>query len=235
MNQLEVLVSIQPEWVAKIANLLKEYEVRKTRPRIKPPFKCLIYCTNTPEHHHLYNLTPYNNGQRLFSVVQHNKQSLVPKGYLNGKVVGEFICDKITRYNCDKDFDEYFVAGYVGAYMPLKEMCLTNKDLMEYGRGKPLYGWHISNLVIYDTPLELSNFYKRLKYDNVDGAKVVHCGHYLDTESVDFCEINTQGDCSLEGCPELRKLYQIKTPPQSWCYISKTKETDYEKMRRLYS
>lgn len=234
MQELEILISIQPNWIEKIAQLIKTIEVRKTCPALKPPFKCRIYCTQD-QYKHLYDLRPYSNGDIVLSVTIHNEYSLVPNNYLNGKVVGEFICDKITRYNCDKDFDEYFVAGYVGAYMPLKEMCLTNKDLMEYGRGKPLYGWHISNLIIYNTPMELSSFYKRLRYDSVDGAKVVHCGHYLDAEEVDFCEFNQHGDCSLDCCPELQKLYQIKTPPQSWCYISKTKETDYEKMRRLYN
>lgn len=29
-----------------------------------------------------------------------------------------------------------------------------------YGKGKTLYGWHISDLKIYDKPRELSEFYK---------------------------------------------------------------------------
>lgn len=40
-----VLISIRPEWCAKIASGEKTVEVRKTRPKMNPPFKCYIYCT----------------------------------------------------------------------------------------------------------------------------------------------------------------------------------------------
>lgn len=41
----------------------------------------------------------------------------------------------------------------------LKEMCLTAQELFNYiGVGKHLYGWHISDLKIYDNPKELSEF-----------------------------------------------------------------------------
>lgn len=33
---------------------------------------------------------------------------------------------------------------------------LVTFDAMEYGKGKTLYGWHISDLKIYDKPLSLS-------------------------------------------------------------------------------
>lgn len=42
--------------------------------------------------------------------------------------------------------------------------------------------------------------------------------HYQGLETVDYCEYN-DGDCSLKGCKELRNLYQIKRPSQSWCYV----------------
>ena len=40
-----VLISIRPEWCAKIASGEKTIEVRKTRPKLETPFKCYIYCT----------------------------------------------------------------------------------------------------------------------------------------------------------------------------------------------
>lgn len=39
-----VLISIRPEWVQKIGEGKKTTEVRKTRPKLIPPFKCYIYC-----------------------------------------------------------------------------------------------------------------------------------------------------------------------------------------------
>ena len=42
-----VLISIRPEWCEKIINGQKTIEVRKTRPKMNPPFKCYIYkCGN---------------------------------------------------------------------------------------------------------------------------------------------------------------------------------------------
>lgn len=37
---------------------------------------------------------------------------------------------------------------------------LDNWELHDYGKGKTLYGWHISDLKIYDKPRELSEFGK---------------------------------------------------------------------------
>lgn len=40
-----VLLSIRPEWCVKILNGEKTVEIRKNRQKLKPPFKCYIYCT----------------------------------------------------------------------------------------------------------------------------------------------------------------------------------------------
>lgn len=54
-----VLISIQPKWVKKIANVEKTIEVRKTQPKLKTPFKCYIYCTKG-KYEWLYKVS--NNG-----------------------------------------------------------------------------------------------------------------------------------------------------------------------------
>lgn len=125
-----------------------------------------------------------------------------------GKVGLAIVCDKITRYNCDKNFDEYFIAGYIGAYMPLKEMCLTNKDLIEYGKGRPLYGWHISDLKIYDKPKELRKFRKPL--DRVWGS---YCNDYCDRGCISFGST----DYSCNDYWNWEK--GLTRPPQSWQYV----------------
>lgn len=66
------------------------------------------------------------------------------------KVIGEFVCESIypIRYEMDGFAD----------FIDCKTSCLKPKDFIAYGKGKPLYGWHISELVIYDKPKELSEF-----------------------------------------------------------------------------
>lgn len=117
-----VMISIQPQWVEKIASGKKTIEVRKTAPK-EVPFKAYIYCT-------------YGNPKENYAL---RKQ---------GKVIGEFICDKASEL----DYVYYWNNGYEF------ETCLTYRQVADYGKGKTLYGWHISDLKIYDKPRELSEF-----------------------------------------------------------------------------
>lgn len=56
MDKEAVLISVQSKWCELIANGKKTIEVRKTKPRLKPPFKCYIYCTFRGDWHTEYTL-----------------------------------------------------------------------------------------------------------------------------------------------------------------------------------
>ena len=62
----------------------------------------------------------------------------------DGKVMGEFLCANIE-------------VG-VALFDDHKETCMSKAKLNAYAKGKPLYGWHISDLKIYDKPKELREF-----------------------------------------------------------------------------
>ena len=69
----------------------------------------------------------------------------------SGKVIGEFVCDFIVPMFKDSG----------GIYSGRVELaCLSGSDIHRYANGKQLFGWHISELVIYDKPRELSEFHK---------------------------------------------------------------------------
>lgn len=55
---------------------------------------------------------------------------------------------------------EYYSDGYDIDDDRLAETCLTREQLREYGNGVTLYGWHITDLKIYDKPKELGAFRK---------------------------------------------------------------------------
>ena len=123
-----VMLSVRPKWCEKIARGEKTIEVRKTRPKLETPFKCYIYCTQG------------NDARRL-------------RGSW-GKVIGEFTCDRIFPINV---FDNGSIQNWLFEHM--KRSCLTYEELADYiGNGKTGYGWHISDLRIYDAPRELSEF-----------------------------------------------------------------------------
>ena len=133
-----VMISIRPEWCEKIASGEKTVEVRKTRPKIEPPFRCYIYCT----------------------VGDGATGDILPNsGVTCGKVIGEFMCDDLAKI---LNFVTHF--GVKGR--PERELntiarasCLDYMDMLEYfGTDKDGYAWHISDLKIYDHPKKLSEF-----------------------------------------------------------------------------
>lgn len=132
-----VLFSIKPKYCELIASGKKTMEVWKTRPKIDMPFKCYIYETKA--------LYKPNGCNYLF------------KG--EGKVIGEFVCKCISEWNVDPQTKGYFITSE-----ELTATCLTYEQLHEYGNEKTLYGFHISDLVIYDNPKELSEFEKPHEY-----------------------------------------------------------------------
>lgn len=190
-----VLMSIQPKFCELIASGKKTVEVRKTKPKLEVPFKVYIYCTKgkpilgrslkddslkeTPE-------SDFDN---------YNRDTLFRA---NGKVIGEFVCDRV---------DEYRYGVYDGEFcyhIPTVEgekTCLEYDEAEEYGNGKPLYFWHITDLVIYDKPRELSYFFKPRTAEELEADVVV---------SVLTCGIH-------------ESPFAIKKPPQSWCYVEEGK------------
>ena len=178
-----ILASIKPYYYYLIAEEKKKIEVRKTALK------------NLPQDIAFY----MSKDEKSFAKIPKEFQEKYRKHF--GKVGLAIVCDKITRYNCDKNFDEYFVAGYIGAYMPLKEMCLTNKDLIEYGKGRPLYGWHISDLKIYDKPKPIMQFYKPCP------IKIKNCP---------VCELYS----TYTGCC----MNNIDRPPQSYMFVEEVEQ-----------
>ena len=133
-----VLISIQPKWVEKIASGKKTIEVRKSKPKLETPFKCYIYETKGKQVEHCdgCDVTYYGRG----------------------KVIGEFVCDKIYKF-AGRWFGDY-TRPFGTEAMILRESCLTLDELTNYLSLKDGYGWHISDLKIYYKPKELSEFRK---------------------------------------------------------------------------
>ena len=133
-----VMISIRPKWCELIANGEKTIEIRKNRPKLETPFKCYIYCTNIK----YINLDEY---------VELHRATGGKIDQWHGKVIGEFVCDKIET--------KPFGNGIAAYYSNEVGTCLSDTVLRLYAsKGKPLYFWHISELKIYDEPKELTAF-----------------------------------------------------------------------------
>lgn len=195
MNK-SVLISVRPKWIEKIARGEKTVEVRKTRPKLDPPFKCYIYCTRSTDHPAGW-LGCYDHDYHRFGLI--SPLNIEAGKHMNievvsGMVVGEFTCDRIYQYTtmaikdgtdiCDEDMERL--------------SCLTRRELVDYeassmkGEGLwyfGLYGWRIADLKIYDEPKELSELHHDCS----------QCGY-----------VNAR----LDNCD-----FIIKRPPQSWCFV----------------
>lgn len=143
-----VMLSIRPRYCELIAGNFKSIEVRKTRPKIETPFKCYMYMS---AYRWAFSLLRQYGMDDLADRLMHE----------TGKVIGEFVCDRIIDWQYIPDPDESADPGSM-AYDVLtvdgEKTGLEYDDFEDYGKGAPLYGWHISNLVIYDEPKPLKKF-----------------------------------------------------------------------------
>ena len=135
-----VVLSVRPKWCEKIASGEKTIEVRKTRPKLQTPFKCYIYRTK--------------------GTVPHIINDKWVKMEVGGTVIGEFTCDRIYELETKAHGGSYYVKGedQPTTNDVARQSCLTLKDMHEYLKSKVGYGWHISDLLIYDALRELSEF-----------------------------------------------------------------------------
>lgn len=192
-----ILLSIQPKWCRLIASGKKTVEIRKTAPKIKTPFKCYIYCT-------------LSGSKELFSdtlkedVALWNREKWWER---KGKVIGEFVCDNIVKFPVDKKSNNIVLTN-----MQILS-CLGYEQIEQYAKGNYyLYSWHISNLVIYDKPKELSEFYKPCTdpYHYCQGCDYGFVQYPSDVETYE----------DLSGCYfDTICLNRITRPPQNWHYV----------------
>lgn len=159
-----VLISIRPKWCEKIINGDKTIEVRKTRPKMNTPFKCYIYCTIGGQDLNI----PISQERIMRDYLETGSMKSLNCPLGNGKVIGEFTCDQIdwithigytgipnlveTRICDAANMRTSPVGGLLNA------ACLTPKMLNDYLAWGDGYGWHITDLRIYDAPRELSEF-----------------------------------------------------------------------------
>lgn len=179
-----VLLSIRLNWCKLIWSGMKTVEVRKTRPKLETPFKVYIYCTG---HDGFVMKLPKAGVQKM-----------------DGRVIGQFTCEKIDKLVHIGTMMDINILTLDGWYKPadalLQAACLTEAQAKKYLKGGDGYGWHISDLKIYDKPVKLKDFWA-----------IQPCTH--------------RGDCCTCRRWDAEKLicrgeaFGIERPPQSWYYV----------------
>ena len=192
-----VLIAIRPKWCEKIAKGEKTIDVRKSAPK-EVPFKAYIYCAKEK---------PFIQKIRFGDIAISHTQ--ISNNLYNGKVIGDFICDKVERLEYEEKYLRGITSQTAIKYFrtKIKMTALSVDEIMNYGKGKALYGWHISDLKIYDKPRELSEF------------KTPPCekGEKACANCKWLVMVNTPDRYECECYVEYGR--QITRPPQSYMFV----------------
>lgn len=196
------MLSVRPKWCEKIASGEKTIEVRKTRAKLKTPFRCYIYCTIGGQ-----DLNIPISQERLmrdYPETGSMKSLNCPLG--NGKVIGEFTCERIVPITYDGG---RLWCPTNAAFSPAT--CLSQAEIIAYiGDKGRCYGWHITDLRIYDVPRELSEFWRSCPEYSELSTNCLVC------ENV--CGDSDETDCNTDG-----RIY-LRRAPQSWCYVEEVRD-----------
>lgn len=195
-----IIASVSPYLCEKIVSSDCKILVKKSAPK-EVPFKGYIYATRPKK---FYKCGPVSTSDELLWLS--NGKVEMGDGFkfwadgdeyqcLNGRIIGEFICDKIELFKYDYD------CGVDIEYDTLLKTSIDRQDINVYSQFKNLYGWHISDLKIYDKPKKLGEFIKRC---NCKG----HC--FMCKREI------VKQDKSKQMCVCYEKATR---PPQSWMFV----------------
>lgn len=154
-----ILASLKPYYYYLIGERKKTIEVRKSALKDLP--QDIVFYMSKDE--------------KSFAKIPKEFQEKYRKHF--GKIGIKVVCDRIDEYKyvyCDHPEIGYPVGYDCGDNWydiddeDLQKACLTEEEFKRYGNGKPLYGWHISDLKIYDKPKELSEFRPICKFEGKD-------------------------------------------------------------------
>lgn len=198
-----ILISVQPQWVELILNLIKKDEIRKgtaigkaiTRlikeQGVAPMF---IYCTKDTSKGYLVEEKQYKD----YSIKEYELESaeeiegVTPQRILNGKVVARFNAT-VEEIICRPICGEWECYTKTQGYSEIsKASCLKNKEIVHYLKGKNGTAIHINDLEIFDKPKEIREF---------EQCKCFNCKE------------------KIKVCPLCFPKKTLTRAPQSWQYV----------------
>ena len=196
-----ILASIKPYYYYLIAEEKKKIEVRKTALK------------NLPQDIAFY----MSKDEKSFAKIPKEFQEKYRKHF--GKIGMRVVCDEVEEFHEWElspqgkfaDFERERLENFLTA------ACLSEEEVVRYRENlpyfKPLYGWHIFDLKIYDKPKELSEF-RVCNFKSMNGTDV--CGNYDCKYYQDSGSYMIPPSCAKNGC-------RITRPPQSWQYVEEKK------------
>ena len=187
-----IMMSIRPQYVAKILNGKKTIEIRKKFPKDYVGW-VYIYCTKEQGLARLLNNGSWIDTFKCEKNLTEKDFKRMRSDYDGkGKVVARFWCDKVEDIECIASDNGFAIKRYITKELSvvdiMEKSCLYFKDLKDYLYYSNGYAIHITNLGIFDKPKEISDFVPyNIKQD-----------HYKPFPTCDF---------------------RLTCSPQNYCYI----------------
>ncbi len=184
----DALISLKPYYYYLIGEGIKKVEVRKSYPKAEDWSRNSWFYMSRDE--------------KSFAKIPTEFQEKYRKHF--GKVGMRFVCDRIdTVARIHIPCMDYTTVNDKWDVHFCEISCLNGDELGKYlGFNKDGYGWHITDLVVYDEPRELSEFEKPC-------------------EEFEISFVYSPTITKVRGRPEF-----IERPPQSWCYIEPRQTAD---------
>lgn len=208
-----ILLSIRPEWVAKILNGEKTIEIRRKFPKNYVGW-VYVYCTkNAPYLYYDWNTDVYStttlndlkngwsrvcNGANRIRAYQDDGKILT-----NGHILARFWCDKVEEINSTNltSFEKKSCVDRVSMLKYFRPYLVWNNKfeilLSEFGYLALGYAIPITQLEIFDRPKELREFHTSVKKEPPEKMLCSKCGKPM----------------------EYYEYKYLHKPPQNYCYI----------------
>lgn len=186
-----ILLSIKPEWLAKILNGEKTIEIRKKFPKDYVGW-VFMYCSKGGDYLHKNCADIWWLEDKEFKR-KRKKLGLVAAEIFNGKVVARFWCDKVDRYingcNVAKKYPTFNDFEKI-----LAPACIYTDELENYCEDLSFFAIHISKLEIFDEPKELSEFKHCTEKTCIYGKchKYMHCLKPLTKAPQNYCYVEVE-------------------------------------------
>lgn len=213
-----IILPCTPIECVRIANGNISVLVRKRVPNESNlPIKVFIYCIKPrKEYQHICGCLVLNSDQLYKHPTQGIKYgdsielmacdsgSYSRDNFLNGKVIGEFVCNEVKKYEPHVILCAYYEVNGADVKEDLrynKGTCLSYDDMVKRSNGKTLYGLHITDLKIYDKPKILGVFYAKC---NIPESKCKLCDNCFEKEN---------------GYGKDYAVKQVTRPPKNYIYV----------------
>ena len=165
-----IMISVHPQHALNILTGEKTIEVRKTKPKCDLPFRVVVYVTKKDIN--LFIRNGKSKASPKFVTIEKSKKKLMffdlssfdidamrmiddELEPANGKVVAEFVCDRVDIITTDSLSSVAKKACLTESELDSYLGVVRNSNFNHYAWGKAL---HITDLKVYDKPKELNKF-----------------------------------------------------------------------------